>query len=290
MLVNLFDYCKITPTGLVITQEKYRSGSTSSYNSNNYFDISQEKGIVKGNLSNHSIKRIKNAFYLLISITPFQTFIHPKTLREIKYKLTFITLTLSAIQGTNPDKKIKRELLNHWLITAKRQFNVSHYLWKAETQKNGNIHFHITTNRYIDSQKLRDSWNNIQNKLGYVDLFNEKHNHINPNSTDIHSVKNIHKMGAYVAKYISKNEKDRRLVEGKIFDCSNNLKSKNRCEIEIHNEDIAILYKLSDILHERMIYSDYFKFIPMDDYEKKKYLPDRWMNEYNGYLDRVRNG
>jgi hypothetical protein len=120
--------------------------------------------------------------------------------------------------------------LNTFLITLERKFKVSVYLWKAESQNNGNIHFHILVNSFIPHQEIRSIWNSILDNLGYIDLFEKKHKHRNPNSTDIHGLykdktgKNIGNIGAYLAKYMSKNEDLKRGIDGRLWGCSDNLK------------------------------------------------------------------
>lgn len=115
-------------------------------------------------------------------------------------KHTFVTLTLSSRQ-IHCDKTIKRECLNHFLIYLNRHYGVRNYVWKAELQKNGNIHYHIITDKFIPHQELRELWNTAQNRLSYVDMFD----HSNPNSTDIHSLQRVKNVMAYVGKYMSKN-------------------------------------------------------------------------------------
>lgn len=122
---------------------------------------------------------------------------------------TFVTVTLSSRQ-IHCDKTIKRECLNHFLIYLKRNYGVVNYIWKAELQDNGNIHYHILTDKYIPWQELRDLWNSAQNRLGYVDMFQ----HDNPNSTDIHSLRKVKNVMSYVAKYMTKKESTLRPICG----------------------------------------------------------------------------
>ena len=49
-----------------------------------------------------------------------------------------------------------------------------------------------------------------------------------PNTIDIHSVKNIKNLAAYLIKYMSKNEEGRREIQGKIWGCSKNLNYSNK--------------------------------------------------------------
>jgi hypothetical protein len=283
------EYLNITPTGLCITPEILRDRKLGNGRFDNMFDLTTVKSNVKGELSFNSVSRLKKAFYLLAAISPTKFFLHPSTLKKIPFRLSFITLTLSAIQGANSDYKIKQQLLNHFLVHARRSFGMQHYIWKAEPQKNGNIHFHIVTNIFIRHEVLRDSWNNIQKKLGFIDLFNDKYHHINPNSTDIHSVFKIKKLGAYVAKYLSKNDDESRKIQGKIWDCSRSLKSKLSCKFQIADDHYKLLYDIEGKLQERVIHADFFRFIPLSESELKSLLPKPWQISYESYLRKIQS-
>lgn len=80
------------------------------------------------------------------------------------------------------------------------------YVWRAEAQKNGNIHFHIIINRFVHHRIIRDLWNSIQKKYGLLDDYFIKHGHYDANSTDVHSIKRIRNLGAYISKYMTKND------------------------------------------------------------------------------------
>lgn len=170
--------------------------------------------------------------------------------KNCKFRLTFVTLTLSSAQ-IHPDNIIKALFLNQFLTEAKKRWNVSRYVWRAEKQLNGNIHFHILTDKFIPWSELRDVWNRIQNKLGYVDRYRDnlrkfhaggfhprkdllkfwpmesqikaykfglKTDWNNPNSTDIHNLRHVGNVKRYVAKYMSKNASERiRLVRVKFL-------------------------------------------------------------------------
>lgn len=148
--------------------------------------------------------------------------------------LSFITLTLSATQ-IHPHKEIKRTLLNHFLIVIQRKYEINRWLWKAEVQKNGNIHFHILIDKYIEKKELQNLWNGIQNKLGYVDRFREKFNHENPPSTEIKRVKDISTTLAYLRKYLTKKGEE---IEnfGRCWGCSDNLRKVSSFKLEMHSE------------------------------------------------------
>jgi hypothetical protein len=136
---------------------------------------------------------------------------------------TFVTLTLPAMQ-MHSDNEIKRKCLTPFIQTLQRKFDVWHYFWRAEPQQNGNIHFHLIIDSYIKHNLLRMEWNQCINKLGYVDRFEAKFQHNNPNSTDIHSFRSIRHPAAYVIKYCLKTDGYRK-IEGRIHGCSDGLRT-----------------------------------------------------------------
>jgi len=163
--------------------------------------------------------------------------------------LTFVTLTLPAAQK-HDDCQIKRVALNHFLITIQRKFNVQAYFWICETQKNGNLHFHIIIDSFIKWQELRKIWNISIEKLGYVTDFEKLHNHRNPNSTDIHQLDNVESIENYVVKYTSKGG-GVRIIRGKIWGCSKNIKNLKPYEQIIDSDMNSFIAKVNSSAHFR---------------------------------------
>lgn len=153
-----------------------------------------------------------------------------------KFKCAFITLTLSGVQKDS-DQFIKKNMLNDFLTRVRQIHKVNLYMWRAEVQNNGNIHFHILINRFVHWRTIRNIWNGIQKKHGYLDLFFSKKGHYDANSTDVHCIRRIRNLGAYLAKYMKKGSEGKsdgcsrvdfgiysisshyRLVEGRIWGC-----------------------------------------------------------------------
>lgn len=100
----------------------------------------------------------------------------------------FFTLTLSSDQ-IHPDATINRQCLQPFLQAMKRTHGIEHYFWRAESQENGRIHFHVLTDRYIPKEALRIAWNKAQNLLGYVDRYYEATGKADPPSTEIHRLR-----------------------------------------------------------------------------------------------------
>lgn len=190
-----------------------------------------------GRLSIQSSRKLsKAADYLVFMASPKNVAGREKG-KYYKFRLSFVTLTLSSRQ-VHPDNIIKNLFLNQFLVEAKKRWKVNRYVWRAEKQLNGNIHFHILLDKFIPWSELRDVWNRIQNKLGYVDRYRDtlrefhkngfriredllknwplknqlrafeagtRSDWNNPNSTDIHSLKYVRNVKNYMVKYMTKN-------------------------------------------------------------------------------------
>lgn len=158
---------------------------------------------------------------------------YENTWKEIK--MVMVTLTLSSPQ-IHDDKTIKRECLEPMLKFLYYNYGVENYFWKAESQLNGNIHFHILVDRYIDKKELQLNWNHIQNKLGYVDRYYDKTNKVDPPSTQIELFRPSRQSMEYILKYLTKDNEYRK-IEGLQFRLSNKLSHLKIYVNEIRAED-----------------------------------------------------
>ncbi len=192
----------------------------------------------QGNVSKTAKRKITNAINYLLLTTNSKKVYSRISGRYFSMKIAFVTLTLPAKQK-HSDNEIKAKLLNQFLIEMKKRWKVDKYVWRAEKQHNGNLHFHILVNKFIPALEMRDVWNRICNKLGYVDDYRQnmkkfheggfkvredllqywpkrdqknayekgiKSNWANPNTTDIHSTRKLGNVRNYLIKYLSKNE------------------------------------------------------------------------------------
>lgn len=154
-----------------------------------------------------------------------------------KRVLKFVTLTLPAPQNC-PDIVIKETALNNFLTILRQQFALKNYIWKSEKQDNGNLHFHLLLDVYINYSTLRTLWNNSIELLGFVSRYTQKYstftlqdylmenvgrygttraqaaerfrkgkanNWSSPPTVDIQNVYKIRSVRTYFAKYFSKN-------------------------------------------------------------------------------------
>lgn len=119
------------------------------------------------------------------------------------------------------DEEIKQICLKNFIDRLARSHGLQHYIWRAEAQANGNIHFHLTTDVYVHYKEVRRVWNESVELLGYVSEYERIWHHRDPNSTDIHSVKHVKKLVYYLSKYMAKNRSfpcigELRLIKGEV--------------------------------------------------------------------------
>lgn len=148
-----------------------------------------------------------------------------KEKRGFTFRLNFITLTLSDVQ-VHTDTHIVTHMLQPFLKWMARSHNAWNYVWKAEAQDNGNLHFHITTNKFIHYDQIKKKWNSLQLAHGYMAKYNAGHSANQAPSTEIKAVKNEKELARYMGKYFSKNDVAAKKVcphrwQGHIYDAHN---------------------------------------------------------------------
>jgi len=211
----------------------------------NYERIRESTRTANGKISVNARRKMLKALDYLLYMSRPQNQITIPTGKPINFTVAFITLTLPSAQ-IHDDNTIKKECLNQILIELSKRHGVTLYLWRAEKQKNGNLHFHIIVNKFVNWNELRNRWNRILNKLGYIDRYQAnqkafhstgfrprpelfknwsyeqqlkayregaKHDFTNPNSTDVHGLKAIKNVRNYVTKYMTKDESESNLTD-----------------------------------------------------------------------------
>lgn len=208
-----------------------------------------------GEITKSSRKKLQSACDLLFALAKRKKVTIPDTGKQFTFRIGLITLTLSGMQGSFSDKELKKELLEPFLrrFRAKGMIN---YIWKAERQGNGNLHFHILTDAWIDKNDCRNYWNRLQAKLGFIEQFYRKYGHRSPNSTDCKAVKSQEGMTNYMLKYMLKEVDKKKQLElgrdtkesetGKVWDCSLNLKLKNDTAEPVEDWQFELLEEAVD--------------------------------------------
>ena len=151
-----------------------------------------------GRISQSSARKIRNAVDWLLASAEEKYIYSKKQNRIYTWKLSFLTLTLPS-QGNLTDIQVK-SILNSFLTLAKHNYGLHSYIWKAEPQSRGVIHFHITSDCYMWKNSVRYEWNRLLKSHGL------NNGHDDAPSTKIHSTYRVQNMAAYLCKYFIKGE------------------------------------------------------------------------------------
>lgn len=264
-------------------------------------------------MSTKQASRIRYYVNLLIDASKSKKVYQASTKKWYSFKVNLVTLTLPS-QQIHMDKEIHEKIFKSFIRAWKQKSPELLYIYKAEVQDNGNLHYHLTTNTYIHHRELRNMWNYYCEKLGYVSRSGIE----SPNSTDVHSVKNIKKLAGYMVAYLSKKDlytdklkryhrrydkrlKDikgevfklpegyleglKRKVEIKIWDCSKPLMI-GKCSMEIETDDMMqeVRKLLED--HKSPILKDWCVILP--DRKKWAVMLPEVARTYNEHIRKLR--
>ena len=152
-------------------------------------------------LSYKASNRLRDAINVLVDTAKPKRLYSKDLNAYFRFRVNFITLTLPSAQ-VHPDKEIHNTIFKDFIRTWKRSNPSLLYVYKAEVQDCGNLHYHLSTNSFIHYKKLRKWWNRCCNLLGYVDRCSTK----DPNSTDVHAIKNVKNFAGYMCAYVTKKD------------------------------------------------------------------------------------
>lgn len=187
-------------------------------------------------ISKKASSRIKEKVTWLYELAKNKTVTTTSGKTLFSFKMNFITLTLPSSQ-CHTTAEITTNCLNQFFTECKQRFDLQNYVWRLEFQKNGNAHYHIATDTYIDYTSCKLIWNRCLDKLKYVTRYQEKMSKISfadycrlfsengktpfnvlrerygrgtatrwqsPNTVDVRAVSNAKNISFYISKYITK--------------------------------------------------------------------------------------
>lgn len=129
-----------------------------------------------------------------------------------RHELKFVTLTIPPTISET-DTIVKKKYLNPYLTWLGRN-GVSHYIWTAEAQANGQIHFHLIINAW--HKEYTTKWQSLTSNYTQYAIQDRP-------------IKNIQGLANYMTKEpISSARK----LEGRLFGMSNNVKAFENIQIK----------------------------------------------------------
>lgn len=250
-----------------------------------------EKRIYNGYLSDNTKRYLKRVLSAWHEATYYGSALNDICNIGKSRKLTFVTLTLSAPQS-HTDNYIKRHMLNQFIIKIYRETNVKFYFWRAEKQKNGNIHFHMILDAFCNHRQIREIWNTIQKNNGYIQRFAKIHKHENPNSTDVKLIDNDHKAQLYITKYLQKDLEGQK-VNGRLWGMSDRLRA---IDIYTHYPDNSIKQIIKELQQKQtteIIHNEHFTIVKYDEMSYhtivKRYIGQEIRHYYTQMYDYLYN-
>ncbi len=183
---------------------------------------------IEGKLSINAARKIKNAIRWLIASSDWKMTYEKSRKKKVGWKINMCTLTFH--ENLQDDNKA-RKLLSQWLEMAKYRWELQHYIWKAEPQERGAIHFHLTTGIYIPHTEIKYTWNRLLSKHGL--------NSVEDNSTDIHAIVNVKSHENYLSEYFlnEKKHEGRRKIKGRLWGCSHGLSQAGKQYVSLTEDD-----------------------------------------------------
>lgn len=272
------------------------TGGRKKFNHNTWFNGQrtevinfENKKAYSGELTDGAIKRMSKALNLFIECTPERQVFSPVFNRNIKHKLSFITLTIPTAQKI--ELKTATKLLLEPLLKHLRQVHgMTGYVWKVELQERGQLHYHIVSDVYIHYQHLRNKWNSLLAKSGFMNEYIAEHQHQDPNSTDIHSVKKIRDLASYLLKYFTKKSQNPEGLKGKVWDCSKNLKVAKYFETDLTEDLEYDIFRLRELQRAVIKHKESFSFVKFVGMKSYQVFPVEVREAYHKHLFDIRNG
>lgn len=185
---TITEHYSLTPCSLAIYPRFYKNGISDPVHKSvknevlksdaagNITPISPIKKEKKGHdfeLSKQARKNLRSKVTWLYHFAKKQVIHTRKGKTLTNFKMNFATLKLPSEQIHTSDF-ITKNCLNQLFVEIAKKYSFKNYVWRLEYQKNGNLHYHIATDCYIDYDFLLNTWNRILNKYGYVDMYTRK--------------------------------------------------------------------------------------------------------------------
>lgn len=242
-----------------------------------------------GMITKTSAKRIRTAVELLLQVSPARTVTNPYTKNVITHRLSFITLTIPATKHNYTPNEGYRLLLKQFLRYFRENGIMTTYIWKAEFQQRGQLHYHITTNATIDFRIIRKYWNGLMIKNKMLEEYYNEHLHYDPNSIDIHQVHQLKDIQSYLIKYLSKDDQNQTETKGKIWGCSDNIKGKNLYSVELNKANAHKIMKAYNNNTITIKDLEMCSIISCETINPKTLLNKQQLEDLNNYLVNIRD-
>lgn len=242
----------------------------------------------QGKMTIGTQKRMTRAINLMVAASQKKVVFNPILNRNVNFQLSFITLTIpdNTFISLRDAHKFLLEPFIKWL---RQNHDMKLYVWKAECQKRGQLHYHLTADCFVHYQELRNKWNQLLNRMSLMEDYKSVFGNCNPNSTDIHNVKKVRDLAAYLIKYFTKQEQNEHGLIGKIWDCSISLKKSNYYATELTGDIEYDIFNSASRKECKIVYDDRFSFVKFKSVQPISIFPKEVKAAYYQNLLDIRN-
>lgn len=222
----------------------------------------------------------------------------PQTVRNgkgeyVTHVLQFVTLTLPSAQ-VHSDSDVTKMVLGSFLDRCRKIGLLRNYVWRAEKQKNGNIHYHLLTDTFCSFSMLKNMWYISLRKNGYMQAYSDKFKQMSfaeysaepynkratpsvvsaryargvrngwsePPAIDVKQVTSPESVNAYISKYISKDSSGSDInVDGRNWGQSDSVRDAGKAWKS--DKDFAKFWFDAgiSILRKEVVLHDYFSMV-----------------------------
>jgi len=157
-----------------------------------------------GEFSDHARRRLMSAIDILVQRNPSRQIFNTVSETWHPFNINFTTLTIASPYNISARTGYD-QLLSKYIRYMRDKYGLKEYVWKAELQQRGQLHYHLCGNVFIPWYTIRWKWNKVQREAGLLNDYARKYGDFNPNSTDVHVVENQKDIYQYVSKEICKS-------------------------------------------------------------------------------------
>lgn len=228
----------IKPT-YVVTMPEFSglSGRRTSKQKANESNLSDNKH--NGQLSKKSLSKLRNAINWLTVSAKYKRVYCKSAKANFWFKINFITLTIPPQSGGVVSEQLFKKALHTWIQYARKYYYLKNYVWKVEAHEDGRLHVHLSTDTFIHYSDARRSWNKVLFNYGLLGYHFQQFGNYNPPSTDIHAVRKVNDVAAYLATYMVKSASLPASYKGRIWSCNYELSHSHQCKLNIDSTEMA---------------------------------------------------
>lgn len=222
----------------------------------------REEKLILSEMSQNSQRKLRRCFGWLVYKVMNQKETATKRLNAIKRHMAVVTLSLTQDQWST-DEFIKKQCLNPFLTLLRKHHKNLDYVWKAERQQNGRIHFHLILDRYVAWEWLNNAWANILYKNGYMQEWKEGTRTIWPKCVDVRGCSKAKNAYLYLCKYLSKDV-GALGIEGRLWGASYGLVHLGKVEFSLSMDEMEKIEEAVNNTTLIKITSEDFTFYSID--------------------------